>query len=65
MQEGDNYWDAKTYLKEVQVLNKNLDFRVKYDTQNRPEAICWILPEMHNDLLRYGDVLFLDAQKKI
>ena len=64
MQGGGNYWDAITYLKQVQELNPNLHYRVKYDLNNRPEAICWMLPEMHQDLLRYGDILFLDAQKR-
>ena len=64
MQEGGNYWDAITYLKQVQELNPNLHYRVKYDLNNRPEAICWMFPDMHQHFLRYGDILFLDAQKR-
>lgn len=39
------------------------DFRVRYDKGHILDAIVQIKPFMKNNLVRYGDVLCLDAQK--
>lgn len=64
LQEGGDIWDAIAFLEQVKDSNPGTFYRVKYDQRQRPEAICWILPEMRQDLIRYGNVLFLDACKK-
>jgi hypothetical protein len=65
MQEDSSYWDAHRFLRELQVINPYVRYRVKYDERNgRPEAITWMLLEGCEDLVRYGDVLFLDAMKR-
>jgi hypothetical protein len=44
--------------------NPGFDYRIKYDAFGRPEAVCWMLPEMSSDLLRFGNCPFLDSQKR-
>ncbi len=57
-------WDAHRFLRELQVINPHVH-RAKHDERNgRPEAITWMLLEGREDLVRYGDVLFLDAMKR-
>jgi hypothetical protein len=64
MQEDGTTWEAIGYLEELKIPNPGLDYRIKFDENNRPEAVCYILPEMRHDLLRFGDALFLDSQKR-
>jgi hypothetical protein len=64
MQEGGDTWIAMRYFKALKEEVPGFDFRFKYDEDGRPTAICWMLPHMRTNLLRYGDVLFLDAMMK-
>jgi hypothetical protein len=64
MQEGSSTWDALRFLKQMKQTNPGFDFRVKYDPFGQPEGVCWMLPEMRSDLLRFGNCLFLDSQKR-
>jgi hypothetical protein len=64
MQEDSSTWDALRFLDESKDEHPGFDYRLKYDAFGRPEAACWMLPEMRSDLLRFGDCLFLDSQKR-
>jgi hypothetical protein len=64
MQEDSSTWDALRFLDQMKESNPGFDYRVKYDAFGRPEAVCWMLPEMRSDLLRFGNCLFLDSQKR-
>jgi hypothetical protein len=64
MQEDGSTWEAMRYLDELKIPNPGLDYRIKLDSHGRPEAVCYILPKMRQDLLRFGDSLFLDSQKR-
>jgi hypothetical protein len=64
MQEDSSTWDALRFLDKMKATNPGFDFRVKYDAHGRPEGVCWMLPEMRSDLLRFGNLLFLDSQKR-
>ena len=64
MEECGHVWNAISYLTEIQKHGCNILFDVKYDNKNKPEAICWKLPEQHDGLIKFGDILFLDAQKR-
>jgi hypothetical protein len=63
MQEDSSTWDALRFLEQMKETNPGFDYRVKYDSYGRPEGVCWMLPEMRSDLLRFGNSLFLDSQK--
>jgi hypothetical protein len=64
MQEDGTTWEAICYLEELKIPNPGLDYRIKYDENNWPKAVCYILPEMSHEFLRFGDALFLDSQKR-
>ena len=64
MQEDSSTWDALRFLDQMKATNPGFDFRVKYDAHGHPEGVCWMLPEMRSDLLRFGNCLFLDSQKR-
>ena len=65
MQDGSDIWDALSLLNKYKSLTPGLDYRVRYHPlTSKPEALCWMLPEMKVDLIRYGNILFLDAQKR-
>ncbi len=46
MQEDSCTWDALRFLTQMKESNPGFDFRVKYDSDGRPEGVCWMLPEM-------------------
>jgi hypothetical protein len=65
MQENSSTWDALQFLEQMKESNPGFDHRIKYDHDlGRPEAVCWMLPEMRRDLIRFGNCLFLDSQKR-
>jgi hypothetical protein len=64
MQEGSSTWDSLRFLQELKKSNPGFDYRVNYNDYGRPEGVCWMLPEMRSDLLRFGNILFLDSQKR-
>ena len=40
------------------------DFRIRLDAKHRPNGLVYMTPMMRSNLLRFGDILFLDAQKR-
>ena len=65
MQEGDGHWLTIKFFENQIEAGRNIKYHVRYDEKTfKPVAVCWMLLEMHEDLIRYGDTLFLDAQKK-
>ncbi len=63
MQEDSCTWDALRFLDQMKESNPGFDYRVKYDHFGRPEAVCWMLPEMRCDLIRFGNCLSSIARK--
>eukprot|EP00957_Ditylum_brightwellii_P044767 3395457-Ditylum_brightwellii.AAC.1 len=64
MQEDGFYWNTIRFLEVVTEKNPNMLYRIKHSKEGKPEAILWMLPEMREDLVFFGDILFLDAQKR-
>lgn len=64
MQEGSSTWDALAFLEELRSNNPGFDFRLSREDNGRPDGLCWMTSEMRRDLLRFGDLLHLDAQKR-
>jgi hypothetical protein len=64
MQESSSTWVALRYLDETKDLVPGFDYRVHRDPTGRPDAIVWMTPNMKLNLLQYGRILFLDAQKR-
>jgi hypothetical protein len=57
-------WDALRFLEQMKESNPGFDHRIKYNHLGRPEAVCWMLPDMRSDLIRFENCLFLDSQKR-
>jgi hypothetical protein len=64
MQEDSSTWDALWFLDQMKESNRGFDYRVKHDHSGRPKAVCWMLPEMRSDVIRFGNCLFLNSQKR-
>jgi hypothetical protein len=64
MQEDGITWEGICYLDELKIPHPGLNYPIKFNEGGRPEAVCYILPKMRQDLLRFGDALFLDSQKQ-
>ena len=64
MQESSSTWVALRYLDETKQRVPGFDYRVHYDVEGCPDGIVWMTPDMKMNLLQYGKILFLDAQKR-
>eukprot|EP00957_Ditylum_brightwellii_P111443 8500081-Ditylum_brightwellii.AAC.1 len=61
MQEDGSYWDALRFLDMLMGKNPNMAYLVKNSKEKKPQAILWMLPGMREDLVCFGDIMFLDA----
>ncbi len=64
MQESSSTWLALRYLDETKQRFPGFDYRVHYDVEGCPDGIVWMTPDMKMNLLQYGKIIFLDAQKR-
>lgn len=62
--DGD-IWDVLIYMKAIQSKSPGFCYRVQYDKHSgRPLGVCWMFVEMRENLLRFADLIFLDACKR-
>ena len=52
------------FLEECQKSTPGFDFRILKNGTGTPICITWMTPHTRRDLIRFGTVLFLDAQKR-
>ena len=64
MQSGSTAWHALGFFKKMKSLEPGLSYRLRVDDEGLPDAIMWMSPQMKTNLIRYGEILFLDAQKR-
>lgn len=64
MQEGGSTWDCIRFLDTLKEANPGFDYILKKTTEGRPCALAWMTTEMKKDLVRFGNILFLDSQKR-
>ena len=64
MSEDSSTWEALAFAKRCKKEMPGFDFKVRLDKDNHPDAIVYRIPMMRSNLLRYGYILFLDAQKR-
>lgn len=57
-------WKVSKMLSELKEKSIGFDFRIKCDSSNRQNGVCWMTSYMRNLWIRYGDLLFLDCKKK-
>ena len=62
--ESKDMWMAISLLEKMKESTPGFDYRVKYTTDGDrlPEGIMYMSPRMRQDLVRYSDLIFLDAQ---
>ena len=56
-------WETIRFLDSVKSEIPGLVYSVKYDGTGRPCAIMCMTPRMRNDLIQFGDLLFLDTDE--
>ena len=64
MVNDDATWTALSYLQECKNTLPDFDYQIHYGLDGLPDCIMYITSEMRSNLLRYGDIFFLDAQKR-
>ena len=63
--QGDkSIWSAIRFLEIQQEEIKGFVFSVKRNEEGFPSAILYMTPRMRQNSIRFGDVLFLDAQQR-
>jgi hypothetical protein len=62
MQESSETWKVKKYLEDCSAQTPGFKFVIDCDEEGRPICITWATPRMLRDLLRFSDLIFLDAQ---
>ena len=64
MQSGNSSWKALAFLRKMKSEEEGFDFRIRFNKDHVPDGIVWITKSMRNNLLRFGNIIFLDAQKR-
>ena len=66
LQDSGEGWNVLKLLSKVKDETSNFDYRLWFDASKNPKPIgvCWISSDMRKRLLRNGDILFIDAQKR-
>ena len=62
MQSGSTTWHAIGFLKKMKSLDRGLSYAIRTDVNGLPDAVLWMTPIMKKRLIRYGNLLFVDAQ---
>ena len=58
-------WDVKSYMEAILEKSPGFCYRIQYDpTTGRPLGVCWMFVEMRENLLRFADIIYLDACKR-
>ena len=64
MEQDSNTWSAIQFLKECKNTVEGFDYRIIYSAQGVPTALLYMTARMRYCLLRYGNIMFLDGQKR-
>ena len=64
MKSGTHIWKALLFLNKSKSQCDCFDYRMHFDNDGIPDSIVWISLCMRQLLLRFGDILSLDAQKR-
>ena len=64
MNSGKHTWKSLSYLKKLKKEEIGFDFRIHFDEDETPDGLVWMSFTMKKRLLQYGDILYLDAQKR-
>jgi hypothetical protein len=62
MQESSGTWKVNKYLEDCKAETPGFQFVIDCDDEGMPVCITWATPRVLRDLLRFSDIIFLDAQ---
>ena len=57
-------WKAVAYLEKLKAEMHGFDFKIHYNNDGLPDAIVFMTHGMRRNLIRFGDILFLDSSKR-
>ena len=64
MKEDKSTWTALQFLKECKNNVEGFDYMLKYGDDGKPSAVMYMTPRMRYNLIRYGNIMLLDSQKR-
>ena len=64
MKEDSNTWSAIQFLKTCKDTIHGFDYRVLYSKTGLPTAVMYMTSRLRYNLLRYGNIMFIDWQKR-
>ena len=64
MEQDSSTWSAIHLLKECKNSIEGFDYRVLYSVHGVPTALSYMTARMRYCLLRYGNIVSLDGQKR-
>ena len=64
IQSGIHTWKALAYLNKLKKEGSGFDFCIHFDSENTPDGIVWMTLTTKWLLLQYGNIIFLDTQKR-
>ena len=64
IQEKSDIWSGLRFLQQQQRELNGFVFSVKNDDKGKPCGIMYMTPRMRQNLIRFGDVMYLDAQQR-
>ena len=64
MQNDSNVWSALQFLSSCKKTIYGFDYRVLRSTTGNPTALLYMTSRMRYNLLRYGNIIFIDGQKR-
>jgi hypothetical protein len=62
MQESSGTWKVNKYFEDCKAETPGFQFVIDCDEEGMPVCITWVTPRMLRDLLRFSDIICLDAQ---
>ena len=64
MKEDPSTWTAIQFLRKCKSEVPGFDYRLSYGVDGKPTAVMYMTPRMRYNLVRYGNIMFLDSQKR-
>jgi hypothetical protein len=62
--ESGSHWRVEKLLSGCKETMSGFDYRVAYNPDGAPTGVVWMTKEMRVAWLRYGNLVFLDSQKR-
>ena len=59
-----NVWSTLQYLKQCKDTISGFDYRILKGKRGNPTALLYMTSRMRYNLIRFGDIIFIDGQKR-